>query len=65
MSVASPCISVCKIDPKTGWCEGCRRNLDEIRRWPRMTDEQKLAVLDDLKTRPAFPINWAPRLMES
>ena len=29
----SPCISVCQIDPKTGWCIGCHRTIDEIRDW--------------------------------
>ncbi|MEZ5734518.1 MAG: DUF1289 domain-containing protein [Novosphingobium sp.] len=24
-----PCISVCRIDQRTGWCEGCRRTLSK------------------------------------
>ena len=46
----SPCISVCAIDEKTGWCLGCARTIDEIRDWLIMTPEQKqelLAVLNE------------------
>ncbi|MCD6026175.1 MAG: hypothetical protein K0R08_694 [Solimicrobium sp.] len=32
-SASSPCISVCRIDSKTGLCEGCWRTLDEIAIW--------------------------------
>tara|TARA_X000000368_G_scaffold369667_1_gene318354 strand:+ start:1081 stop:1239 length:159 start_codon:yes stop_codon:yes gene_type:complete len=27
--IISPCISVCKNDPKTGFCYGCARSDDE------------------------------------
>jgi uncharacterized protein len=42
--VRSPCISVCRIDAATGWCEGCQRTLDEIAGWGTMPDEARLAV---------------------
>ena len=29
-SVASPCIDVCRIDARTGLCEGCLRTLDAV-----------------------------------
>ena len=51
--VRSPCIRLCVIDPATGLCEGCRRTLDEITAWPRLTDEERLALLDRLATRGA------------
>jgi len=47
----SPCTSVCVIDPKTGWCEGCYRTLDEISRWSAMTLDERWAVLHDLARR--------------
>ena len=31
--VISPCISVCKIDPSTGFCYGCARTKEEIKKW--------------------------------
>jgi predicted Fe-S protein YdhL (DUF1289 family) len=42
--VRSPCVSVCRIDAATGWCEGCQRTLDEIAQWGTMPDEARLAV---------------------
>jgi uncharacterized protein len=50
-AVPSPCVSVCRIDPATGWCEGCQRTIDEIARWSLFSDEEKLAVWADLKQR--------------
>ena len=31
--IISPCISICKTDPLTGYCYGCARTNDEKRRW--------------------------------
>jgi uncharacterized protein len=42
--VPSPCISVCKLDSATEFCEGCFRTLDEIAAWSRLDDESKRAV---------------------
>jgi uncharacterized protein len=42
--VPSPCISVCKLDAATEFCEGCFRTLDEIAAWSRLDDESKRAV---------------------
>lgn len=49
--VASPCTGVCRIHPASGWCEGCRRNIDEIARWSAMSDEQRRQVWALLPTR--------------
>jgi len=43
-TVRSPCVSVCRIDPRTEWCEGCWRTLDEIADWGTMGDAERLAV---------------------
>jgi len=43
-AVASPCINVCRIDARTGLCEGCLRTLDEIAAWSVLDDEDKRAV---------------------
>ncbi len=53
MSVASPCINVCRLDPATGWCEGCARSIDEIAAWGRLDDAAKQAVLQRLPMRRA------------
>ena len=31
--IISPCISICKTDPQTGYCYGCGRNDDEKKLW--------------------------------
>ncbi len=43
-AVLSPCTSVCKLNERTGWCEGCFRSIDEIIAWGTMGDEGKRRV---------------------
>ena len=43
-SVPSPCVSVCRMDAASGWCEGCLRTIDEIAAWSVLDDEEKRAV---------------------
>ena len=49
--VASPCINVCKMNQSTGWCEGCRRTIEEIAAWSSYSAAQKRAVLARLPAR--------------
>ena len=49
--VASPCINVCKMNPATGLCEGCRRSIDEIASWSSYSTARKHAVLAQLPAR--------------
>jgi predicted Fe-S protein YdhL (DUF1289 family) len=51
MTVPSPCTNVCAIDPKTGFCAGCLRTIDEIAGWGGGDDRWKQAVLDALPER--------------
>lgn len=53
--VESPCVKVCVVNPETGLCLGCRRSVDEISRWSRMTDSERRAVLATLPARNAGP----------
>ena len=41
--IISPCISVCKTNPSTGFCFGCARNEEEKKVWkdPNTTNEWK------------------------
>lgn len=48
---ASPCINVCRIDRRSGWCEGCRRTVDEITRWPLASEAERAAILAELPGR--------------
>jgi predicted Fe-S protein YdhL (DUF1289 family) len=49
--VPSPCVSLCKINPDSGFCEGCLRTLDEIRAWSEAGDEYKRGVLAQVRQR--------------
>jgi len=50
--VASPCISVCVVDPRgSGVCVGCGRTLDEIAAWIDMPDDARRDVLARLPGR--------------
>ena len=52
--VASPCIEVCTLDARTGWCRGCQRTIEEIAEWGSLDDEGKRAVLAKLPARRAI-----------
>ncbi len=49
--VRSPCINVCRIDSRSGYCEGCRRTVEEITRWPLASDAERAAVVAELSGR--------------
>ncbi len=51
--VPSPCIDVCRMDARTGWCEGCLRTIDEIAGWSTMDEDDKRAVWQRLELRRA------------
>jgi predicted Fe-S protein YdhL (DUF1289 family) len=51
-AVASPCIDVCRMNPRTELCDGCFRTIDEIAGWSSFDDTQKRAVLDLASKRP-------------
>lgn len=49
----TPCIAVCQIDPKSGFCMGCYRTLKEIARWGRFSEDERTALLPELDRRKA------------
>ena len=49
--ISSPCVKICVIDPPSGLCEGCGRNLDEIARWGRLSEPERLAIMALLPDR--------------
>lgn len=51
MTYPSPCVSVCKIDPATGWCRGCRRTREEIRAWRDAGDDERRAIAERARDR--------------
>tara|TARA_B100001142_G_C13945229_1_gene504826 strand:- start:248 stop:520 length:273 start_codon:yes stop_codon:yes gene_type:complete len=52
-NIVSPCISVCKTDPISGFCYGCGRSNNEKKAWKdeNTTNEWKLENIEDLKRR--------------
>ena len=50
-AIESPCILVCSIDMKTGYCFGCGRTRDEISGWIGMTSEARQEIMAVLPTR--------------
>lgn len=49
--VASPCVSVCRINPDTELCEGCLRTIDEVAEWATMSNAERRAVLQAIEAR--------------
>ena len=53
IKIASPCVSICKTDPISGYCYGCGRTDDEKSKWKdkSTTSNWKLDNLTELKKR--------------
>ena len=51
--IISPCISICKTDPQTGYCYGCGRNNEEKKMWKlqETSDGWKKSNLTDIQAR--------------
>ena len=61
MTLPSPCISICQIDPETGNCLGCYRSRQEIAKWPAMSTDEQAELLQALKRRRAEKTGHHPR----
>ena len=51
--ITSPCISICKTDPVTGYCYGCGRSSEDKKHWKleNTSDQWKSSNLNDIKKR--------------
>jgi len=49
--IESPCILVCSLDPRTGFCFGCGRTRDEIASWLVLSADERRAVMANLPAR--------------
>ena len=49
----SPCISICRTDPVTGYCYGCARSNEEKKVWkdPTTSDEWKNKNIEEIQNR--------------
>ena len=62
MTIQSPCTSVCRMNPATGYCEGCFRTIPEITEWSRADDARRLEILAAVASRRhAAGASGAPR----
>ena len=55
-TLPSPCVSVCRMDAASGWCEGCLRTLDEIAVWSRLGHDAKRGVWQIIEQRAAVSL---------
>jgi prolyl-tRNA editing enzyme YbaK/EbsC (Cys-tRNA(Pro) deacylase)/predicted Fe-S protein YdhL (DUF1289 family) len=55
-TVPSPCISVCRMNKATDWCDGCFRTIDEIRQWSKSDDTAKRALWLHIEQRAAASV---------
>ena len=51
INLPSPCISICKLNKSTGFCDGCFRTINEISQWSSMTDVERMSLLETLRQR--------------
>lgn len=51
MTLASPCIKVCTLDPSAQLCIGCGRTLAEIAGWTAMSPDERSRVMAQLPER--------------
>ena len=51
--IVSPCISICKTDPSTGYCYGCARSIEEKKIWknPDTINEWKINNIKEIRER--------------
>ena len=51
--IISPCLSICKTDPITGYCYGCARTNEEKKIWKdeKTTEEWKKNNLNEISKR--------------
>ena len=51
--IISPCISICKTDPSTGYCYGCGRSNEDKKIWKdeKTTDQWKKNNLQEIESR--------------
>ncbi len=51
----TPCIAVCR--KEDGICVGCKRTVSEINQWKSMTDQQRVVVMDRIKSDQNCAVN--------
>ncbi|MEY3725253.1 MAG: hypothetical protein RLZZ365_1188 [Pseudomonadota bacterium] len=52
-SIGSPCVSWCEMNPKSNYCFGCFRSIEEIASWSNLSEAEKEAIWLALPLREA------------
>jgi predicted Fe-S protein YdhL (DUF1289 family) len=60
--IESPCILVCAIDDRTGYCFGCGRTREEIGAWLTMSPAERRAIMQALPARLSTVVRRPRRL---
>jgi predicted Fe-S protein YdhL (DUF1289 family) len=47
----TPCINICKLDPNSLKCIGCKRTAEQIQNWSKLTDQERQEIITRLKGR--------------
>jgi hypothetical protein len=47
----TPCTKICALDPATGLCRGCGRNIDEIAGWSVLSSAERRRIMALLPQR--------------
>ena len=50
-AIETPCVQVCVLDPRSGFCIGCGRTGDEIAAWRALSPLARRAVMAGLPER--------------
>lgn len=49
--VPTPCVKICVMHPDAKICAGCLRTIDEIMRWSKMDNAERISVMAELPSR--------------
>ena len=60
MTLASPCIGVCRLDPAQTHCTGCGRSWDEIGEWTVASEARQREILAAAEVRAAAALAGDP-----
>lgn len=51
MTIETPCLNLCQIDPTRAICAGCGRTLDEIATWAGYPAAERRRIMAELPAR--------------
>ena len=49
--IETPCVKICTVDARQGFCLGCGRTIDEIARWAGMSSAERSHIMNELPER--------------